>query len=94
MLGGNLQEIQRLMNQLQMLQGGQVQQTQAAPVTPESLGIDRHRIMGVPVGPKLTAEPLQTPSSASSVLNLQPSGTQDKVVLQEAQALEDAASEL
>ena len=93
-LGGNLQEIQRIMSQLQMLQGGQVQQAQQAPVTPESLGIDRHRIMGVPIGPKLTAEPLPTSSSASSVLNLQPSGTQDKVVLQEAQALEDAANEL
>jgi len=94
-LGGNLQDIQTLMAQLQALQGqtaGAPQQ--AAPLTPESLGIDRHRIMGIPVGPKLTVEPTQSSSAASNVLNLQPTGTQDQVVLQEAQALEEAAGNL
>jgi len=97
-LAGNLNTINQLMAQIQALQGQQAQpQVQQAPVTPESLGIDRHRIMGIPVGPKLTLDSPQpqTPSSESqNVLNLQPQGTKDQQVLEEAQALEQAAESL
>ena len=100
-LAGNLSTINQLMAQIQALQGQQAQMQQApvqqAPVTPESLGIDRHRIMGIPIGPKLTLEsPVQqTPSSESqNILNLQPQGTKDQQILEEAQALEQAAESL
>ena len=97
-LAGNLNTINQLMAQIQALQGQQAQpQVQQAPVTPESLGIDRHRIMGIPVGPKLTlnSPTPQMPSSESqSVLNLQPQGTKDQQMLEEAQALEQAAESL
>lgn len=97
-LAGNLNTINQLMAQIQALQGQQVQsQVQQSAVTPESLGIDRHRIMGIPVGPKLTLDsPMpQTPSSESqNVLNLQPQGTKDQQVLEQAQALEQAAENL
>lgn len=100
-LAGNLNTINQLMAQIQALQGkqaqAQVQQAPLTPVTPESLGIDRHRIMGIPVGPKLTlnSPPPQTPSTDShTVLNLQPQGTKDQQVLEEAQALERAAESL
>ena len=101
-LAGNLDTINQLMAQIQMLQQGQqaqqaqqVPQTQRQPVTPESLGIDRHRIMGIPVGPKLTIDPsLPTSSPGSTVLNLNPQGTQDQVVVEEAANLEQAADAL
>jgi len=97
-LAGNLNTINQLMAQIQALQGQQSQaQMQQTPVTPESLGIDRHRIMGIPVGPKLTLNsPQQQTSSSESqnVLNLQPQGTKDQQVLEEAQALEQAAESL
>ena len=62
-LAGNLDTINQLMAQIQLLQAQvakpqQQQQVQRQPVTPESLGIDRHRIMGIPVGPKLTGRVL------------------------------------
>ena len=98
-LAGNLDTINQLMAQIQLLQQGQqaqqVPQTQRQPVTPESLGIDRHRIMGIPVGPKLTIDPsLPTSSPGSTVLNLNPQGTQDQVVVEEAANLEKAADAL
>ena len=67
-LAGNLDTINQLMVNQLLQQGQQAQQapqTQRQPVTPESLGIDRHRIMGIPVGPKLTIDPsLPTSSQA------------------------------
>jgi hypothetical protein len=99
-LAGNLSDIQHLMAQLQALQQmqqapQQAQQMQRQPVTAESLGIDRHRIMGIPVGPKLTLDPSLPKSSAdSTVLNLMPQGTQDQVVVEEAAQLEQAAETL
>lgn len=97
-LAGNLGEIQQLMAQLQQLQQLQQQPQQAKqspPVTAESLGIDRHRIMGIPVGPKLTLDQsLPKSSQDSTVLNLAPQGTQDQIVAQEAADLEQAAENL
>jgi hypothetical protein len=99
-LAGNLGDIQQLMAQIQQLtqvqQGGQqVQQVQRAPLTPESMGIDRHRIMGIPVGPSLTLDSsLPKSTQDSSVLNLSPQGTQDELVAQEAAQLEQAAENL
>jgi len=97
-LAGNLGEIQQLMAQLQQLQQlqQQPQQTQQSqPVTAESLGIDRHRIMGIPVGPKLTLDQsLPKSSDDSTVLNLAPQGTRDQIVAQEAADLEQAAENL
>lgn len=98
-LAGNLDTINHLMAQIQALQNQvampQQQQVQHQPVTPESLGIDRHRIMGIPVGPKLTLDDsLPKSSQDSTVLNLSPAGTQDQVVVQEAQKLEEAADAL
>ncbi len=96
-LAGNLNTINQLMAQIQALQGQQAQQVQQTPLTPESLGIDRHRIMGIPVGPKLTLDsPVQQTSSSESqnILNLQPQGTKDQQILEEAQALEQAAESL
>ena len=100
-LAGNLDTINQLMAQIQILQNqvampqqAQVQ-AQHQSVTPESLGIDRHRIMGIPVGPKLTLDDsLPKSSQDSTVLNLSPAGTQDQVVAQEAQKLEKAADAL
>ncbi len=107
-LAGNLGEIQQLMAQIQMLSSAQgqhmpmaqpIQQQQVyqqqPQLTPESLGIDRHRIMGIPVGPKLTLDPsLPISSPDSTVLNLSPQGTQDQVVVEEAAQLEQAAETL
>ena len=97
-LAGNLGEIQQLMAQLQQLQQLQQQPQQvkqSQPVTAESLGIDRHRIMGIPVGPKLTLDQsLPKSSQDSTVLNLAPQGTQDQIVAQEAADLEKAAESL
>lgn len=99
-LAGNLSDIQNLMAQLQALQQmqqapQQAQQVQRQPVTAESLGIDRHRIMGIPVGPKLTLDPsLPKSSPDSTVLNLMPQGTQDQVAIEEAAQLEQAAETL
>ena len=95
-LAGNLGEIQQLMAQLQQFQQAQQQPQQPQqPITAESLGIDRHRIMGIPVGPKLTLDQsLPKSSTDSSVLNLAPQGTQDQLALQEAAQLEQAAENL
>jgi hypothetical protein len=96
-LAGNLGEIQQLMAQLQYIQNlqQQPQQANSPQVTAESLGIDRHRIMGIPVGPKLTLDQsLPKSSQDSTVLNLSPQGTQDQVVAQEAANLEQAAENL
>ena len=99
-LAGNLGDIQQLMAQLQQLSQLQqpqanAPQAQASPVTAESLGIDRHRIMGIPVGPSLTLDPSLPKSSAeSAVLNLSPQGTQDQVVAREAAKLEQAVENL
>ena len=97
-LAGNLGEIQQLMAQLQQLQQLQQQPQQvkqSPPVTAESLGIDRHRIMGIPVGPKLTLDQsLPKSSEDSKVLNLNPQGTQDQIAVQEAAQLEQAAENL
>ena len=97
-LAGNLGEIQQLMAQLQQLQQLQQQPQQAQqsqPVTAESLGIDRHWIMGIPVGPKLTLDQsLPKSSEDSTVLNLAPQGTRDQIVAQEAADLEQAAENL
>ena len=89
MLAGNLQGIQAALSQLTALQGGQqqmpqvgLQPTGAKPLTPEAYGIDRHRIMGIPVGPKLTLNqpiPTKTPSAESSErnsLDLTPEGVE------------------
>ena len=78
-LMGNLEGIQQVMTQIQALQS---QSAPQAPLTPEQFGIDRHRIMGIPIGPKLTLNsPIPTtqpsaPSSATSSLDLTPSGTE------------------
>lgn len=104
-LAGNLTDIQQLMAQIQQLsqvqqqpqqQPYQPQQQQyAAPLTPASMGIDRHRIMGIPVGPVLTLDPsLPKSSTDSSVLNLSPPGTQDQVVAKAAAHLEEVAENL
>lgn len=105
-LAGNLGEIQQLMGQIQQLsamQGQPMPQAQPmqqryqqqAQLTPESLGIDRHRIMGIPVGPKLTLDPsLPKSSPDSTVLNLSPQGTQDQIATQKAAQLEQAAENL
>jgi hypothetical protein len=95
-LAGNLGDIQQLMAQIQQLsQVQQAQQVQGTPLTPESMGIDRHRIMGIPVGPSLTLDSsLPKSTQDSSVLNLSPQGTQDQVVAQEAAQLEKAAENL
>jgi len=104
-LAGNLGEIQQLMGQIQQLsamQGQPMQQAQPMQqmyqppqLTPESMGIDRHRIMGIPVGPKLTLDPsLPKSSPDSTVLNLSPQGTQDQVAAQQAAQLEQAAENL
>ena len=97
MLAGNLGDIQQLMAQLQYIQNlqQQPQQVNSPQVTAESLGIDRHRIMGIPVGPKLTLDQsLPKSSQDSTVLNLSPQGTQDQVIAQEAANLEQAAENL
>jgi hypothetical protein len=99
-LAGNLGDIQQLMAQLQQLSQLQqpqahAPQVQAKPVTAESLGIDRHRIMGIPIGPSLTLDSSLPKSSAeSAVLNLSPQGTQDQVVAREAAELEQAVENL
>jgi hypothetical protein len=68
---------------------------QQPQLTPESMGIDRHRIMGIPVGPKLTLDPsLPISSPDSTVLNLSPQGTQDQIATQKAAQLEQAAENL
>ena len=88
MLAGNLQGIQAALSQLAALQGGQqampqgLQPSGAKPLTPEAFGIDRHRIMGIPVGPKLTLnQPIPTKtqsdeSSAKNSLDLTPEGVE------------------
>ena len=97
-LAGNLDTINQLMAQIQLLQQGQqaqqAPQTQRQPVTPESLGIDRHRIIGIPVGPKLTIDPSLPTSSPGSTVLVNPQGTQDQVVVEEAANLEKAADAL
>ncbi len=91
-LAGNLGDIQQILGQLAQFQQGQAAQE---AVTPESLGIDRHRIMGIPLGPKLTLDKsLPKSSKDSSILNLAPQGTQDQVVQQQAAQLEQAAEKL
>jgi len=86
-LSGNLDSIQQIMAQMQALQTGAVsaqnlQPSGVATLTPEQFGIDRHRILGIPVGPKLTLNsPIPTkqpsaPSSEKSSLDLSPSGTE------------------
>ena len=95
-LAGNLGDIQQLLAQLNTLQQiQQAPQQSSQPVTAESLGIDRHRIMGIPLGPKLTLDQsLPKSSKDSTVLNLAPQGTQDQIVEQEAAQLEKAAENL
>lgn len=87
-LMGNLDSIQQVMAQMQALQAQAAPQPQglqpsgAAPLTPEQFGIDRHRIMGIPIGPKLTLNtpiPTKTQSAQSSEkssLDLSPSGAE------------------
>ena len=87
MLAGT-QGIQAALSQLDALQGGQQQMPQGTSAsrseapTPEAYGIDRHRIMGIPVGPKLTLNqpiPTKTPSAESSErnsLDLTPEGVE------------------
>ena len=85
-LMGNLDSIQQVMAQLQGLQAQAAMQANqpsgAAPLTPEQFGIDRHRIMGIPIGPKLTLNtpiPTKTQSAQSSEknsLDLSPSGAE------------------
>ena len=101
-LMGNLQDIQQAMAALSALQLGtglQPQGTQVELPTPESLGIDRHRVMGIPVGPKLTLnQPIPTKTSVQSSdknsLDLNPSGTQEQKVAQHAANLETVAENL
>ena len=106
-LAGNLQDVQSLMQQLQLLnqlqqgqpiqQAQQVQQAPSQPITAESLGIDRHRIMGIPIGKKLTIDsvlPSSLSAAPSGVLNLEPQGTQEQRTIEEAQALEAIAENL
>ena len=108
LLSGNLQSVQDLMQQLQLLtqlQQGQgqmplqqqVQQQPVQPITAQSLGIDRHRIMGIPIGKKLTLDsmiPSPLSPAPSGLLNLEPQGTQEQRTVEQAQALEVAAEHL
>jgi len=101
-LMGNLQGIQQAMAALSGLQGQmsglQPQGTSIQQHTPASLGIDRHRIMGIPIGPSLSLNqpiPVKAPSAASSEessLNLSPSGTTEERIEARAAALEEAVS--
>ena len=70
--------------QFQQLQQQPQQVKQSPPVT-ESLGIDRHRIMGIPVGPKLTLDQ-SLPKSSDRLVSIESSatGTQDQLAVQEA----------
>jgi hypothetical protein len=81
----------------------------AAPAAPtaKQMGVDRHRIMGVPIGPRLTLEPSIQASNAplaqsaahftnegqmpSGTLNLTPSGTQEEREKKRADEIEQAA---
>jgi hypothetical protein len=105
-LMGNLQGIQQAMAALSGMQA-QVAglQPQGAPQqfempTPQSMGIDRHRIMGIPIGPKLTLNqpiPTKTQSAASSEkksLDLNPTGTNDARVAAKAEIMEKTAENL
>lgn len=89
MLAGNLQGIQAALSQLAALQGGQqtmpqqgLQPSGAKPLTPEAFGIDRHRVMGIPVGPKLSlnvpipTKPQSGESSEKKSLDLTPEGVE------------------
>jgi hypothetical protein len=102
-LMGNLQSIQQAMSALSGLQGQVIglQPQGAASIklpTPASLGIDRHRIMGIPIGPSLTLNqpiPVKAASAASSEkssLNLSPSGTTEERTKAIAEALEEAVN--
>jgi len=86
-LMGNLESIQQVMAQMQALQSQaanpqSLQPAGASPLTPEQFGIDRHRIMGIPIGPKLTLNnPIPTkapsaPSSEKKSLDLSPTGAE------------------
>ena len=97
-LMGNLQGIQDIMSALNSLNPSALQPQGAELPSPASLGIDRHRIMGIPVGPNLTlnnpipVQPQSAPSSPASSLNLSPSGTTDEREVARAAALEEAVN--
>jgi hypothetical protein len=97
-LMGNLKGIQDIMSAISGLKKSQLQPQGAELPTPASLGIDRHRIMGIPIGPSLTlnnpipVQPQSAPSSEASSLNLSPSGTTNEREIARATALEEAVN--
>ncbi len=97
-LMGNLQGIQDIMSALNSLNPSALQPQGTELPSPASLGIDRHRIMGIPVGPNLTlnnpipVQPQSAQSLPASALNLSPSGTADEREVARAAALEEAVN--
>jgi hypothetical protein len=92
---------------LQTMEQIQTPQPQTLPSAKE-MGVDRHHIMGIPVGPSLTLEPtMQTSNSplqqgaahftnerppTTGTLNLTPPGTKEEREKKRAEALERAAA--
>lgn len=95
-LGKQANELTALMSALQSMGG---QQTQQKSLTPADVGLGRMDIMGLPIGPKLTVASIPDGGLASGQvsfqggppsphLNLQPSGTREEQVIQDAQSME------
>jgi len=117
MLMNQEMQMQALAAQIQAL-GGEapnlpsLQPQGAAPIVPtaQSMGIDRHRVMGIPLGPSLTLNPLAVPTTAPAGtstelgnsnnasqqqnLDLTPSGTQEQQVAAQAETMEKAVESL
>ena len=99
-------QMSQLLQSINQLQGGET----LSPNLPsaQQLEVDRHRIMGVPVGPRLTIDPLMTTSNVPlkegvaqftnegpptvGTLDLTPPGTKEEKDRQRAAALEQAAA--
>ena len=93
MLNQNANDIQALLAQIQALSGGDTPNP-SPQLTPEHFGIDRHRVMGIPIGPKLTLNPVvqtlapEGTSTEFNTLNLSPTGTQEAIEASEAENLD------
>jgi hypothetical protein len=94
MLGNQLAEVMKTMQQLQGTPA-----PQQKVLTPADVGLGRMDIMGLPIGPKLTVASIPDGGLASGQasfqggppnphLNLQPSGTREEQVIQNAQQME------
>ena len=97
-LGKQASELANIMAALQGMQGNQQPQQQQT-LTPADVGLGRMDIMGLPIGPKLTVASIPDGGLASGQvsfqggppsphLNLQPSGTREEQVIQEAKTME------